>query len=72
MESSHIPEKIQVIALVDAGGELMQLLKAALKNEYSLMQFKNGIDLSTKWAKNKLNIVAIVSGTFMKTRYQLS
>lgn len=61
MESSHIPERIQVIALVDAGDELLQLLKAALKNEYSLMQFKNGIDLSIKWAKNKLNIAAIVS-----------
>jgi len=62
MESNTtLQNRSPVIALVEADGVLLEAMKNIDANEYSIMHFKNGIDLSAKWTKLNLNIVAVIS-----------
>ena len=49
-----------IIAFVAADDLSMEVMKAFYE-EYSIMTFGNGADLSAKWLKYKLNIVAVIS-----------
>ncbi|QEC66644.1 sugar transferase [Panacibacter ginsenosidivorans] len=62
MESNEmLQQKMAVIALVAADEALLNAVKEISIDKYTIMHFDNGIDLSTKWNKLKLNIVAIIS-----------
>jgi lipopolysaccharide/colanic/teichoic acid biosynthesis glycosyltransferase len=65
MEKNHpTEERSKIIALVAGDDSLFTSLKEAVDaSGYSIMQFGNGIELSAKWTKLKLNIVAIISGS---------
>lgn len=52
-----------VIALLNADATIIQLVSNCDFTGYSFLYFTNGIDLSTRWEKNKLNIVAVISQT---------
>ena len=55
----HYPDEI--IALVSADDALHRLLLQCNLQGRQLLLFKNGVELSLKWEKQKLNIAAIVS-----------
>lgn len=62
MESKEMrQDKMGIIALVAADEILFNAAKQISIDKYTIMHFDNSIDLSTKWAKLKLNIVAIIS-----------
>ena len=55
-------DRSKIIALIAGDDSLLASLKDAVSaSGYSIMQFSNGIELSAKLTKLKLNIVAIVS-----------
>ena len=56
---NHYPDEI--IALVNADDALHRLLLQCNLQGRQLLLFKNGVELSLKWEKQKLNIAAIVS-----------
>ena len=50
-----------IIAVINADQTVSQLISGCNFNEHTLMHFANGIELSSKWEKTNLNIVAIIS-----------
>lgn len=50
-----------IIALLDVDGPTQKFLSQCDFGSVKLMEFKNGMELGSRWEKNKLNIVAIVS-----------
>ena len=51
----------EIIALVNADDALHRLLQQCNLQGRQLLLFKNGVELSLKWEKQKLNIAAIIS-----------
>jgi len=52
-----------IIAVLNADEETRQILESCNFNEASLKFFANGMDLSTQWQANSINVVAIISHT---------
>jgi lipopolysaccharide/colanic/teichoic acid biosynthesis glycosyltransferase len=55
--------QVPIIAVLNADEETRKILEFCNFNETSIQYFSNGIELSTQWQDNALNIVAIVSQT---------
>jgi lipopolysaccharide/colanic/teichoic acid biosynthesis glycosyltransferase len=52
-----------IIAVLNADEETRLILASCTFNEASLQYFSNGMELSTQWQDNELNVVAIISQT---------
>lgn len=52
-----------IIAVLNADVETQKILESCNFNEASLQFFANGMDLSTQWQANSINVVAIISQT---------
>lgn len=52
-----------IIAVLNADEETRQILESCNFNEASLQFFANGMDLSTQWQADSINVVAIISHT---------
>lgn len=64
MKSNHtLQQELGVIALIAADEVLLHTVNGICAKGYSIMQFANGIDLSSQWTKSKLNIVAVISNS---------
>jgi lipopolysaccharide/colanic/teichoic acid biosynthesis glycosyltransferase len=50
-----------IIALIDADEHTSRIFAECNFGNATVMQFKNGLELSMKWEKNNLNIIAVVS-----------
>src|SRR5271156_4187683 len=50
-----------IIALIDVDEANYSILSQCNLDNAVLMWFKNGLDLSMKWEKHKLNIIAVIS-----------
>jgi len=61
MDSSQVPNKDGIIALLNVDKAIFAVISQCDFGGAQLKQYKNGLEFSLDWSKNKLNVLAILS-----------